>query len=275
MLTSAAWIVGAALLVVSAITVFQHKLLYMPSRATLPAYEAGGLVAWPGGNVGREQAGDPVRGLISVLPEGQATRGTAIVFHGNAGHAGHRQFYVAPFASSGFRTLLAEYPGYGPRSGEPREQVIVDDAVATIEQAYRQFGAPILIVGESLGAAVAAAAAAQTSASIAGLLLITPWDRLESIASHHYPWLPVKWMLRESHDSVEHLRRFDKPVTIVIAENDRVVPPRYGRALAGSLAGCNTLLTIDNAGHNDWPNHVDGAWWRGAINAAMGDSCKP
>jgi fermentation-respiration switch protein FrsA (DUF1100 family) len=87
---------------------------------------------------------------------------------------------------------------------------------------------PLLIIGESLGAGVAAAASVRHREAIAGLLLITPWDRLEHVASHHYPMLPVKWLLRDRYDSVGHLATIGRPVLVVVAGDDQIVPGRFG-----------------------------------------------
>lgn len=74
------------------------------------------------------------------------------------------------------------------------ESALVADAAATLAIARRQFRAAVL-AGESLGAAVAAAVA--NSAGV-DMLLITPWDRLESVARHHYRWLlPIGALLRD------------------------------------------------------------------------------
>ena len=135
------------------------------------------LAAWP--------SPAEFRGLVAE-PEGTA-RGTAIIFHGNAGHAGHRAFYVRTLTRLGLRVILAEYPGYGPRDGALGEHSLVADAQQTIELAHRRHGAPLLLIGESLGAGVLAAAVARTQDGVAGLLLITPWDRL---AEHRSPSLP-------------------------------------------------------------------------------------
>src|SRR5690606_10587359 len=97
--------------------------------------------------------------------------------------------------------------------------------------AAARFGKPLLVVGESLGAAVAASAAARAPDAASGLLLITPWDRLEHVGSHHYPWLPVRWLLRDRYDTVANLRHSTLPLVIVIAEHDEIVPARLGRAL--------------------------------------------
>jgi fermentation-respiration switch protein FrsA (DUF1100 family) len=256
--------VAMAALVIVAIVVFQHRLLYFPASATIAEMTRGGLAAWP-------ESGD-FRGLVSVSPGTGPTalRGTVLVFHGNAGHAGHRSFYVEPLSALGLRVVLAEYPGYGPRDGEVGEASLVADAERTIELAHRLHGSPLLVIGESLGAGVAAAAAGRQSDKVHALLVITPWDRLENVGSHHYPWLPVRWLLRDRYDTVKNLAAFRRPVTVVLAELDEIVPARFGLALFERLAQPKSLLVVPSAGHNDWPLRVDGAWWRTAIEPLLG-----
>ena len=256
------WIAVACLVVVAAMFMWQDRLLYFPARTTLERVASGGLRAWP--------SSQEFRGLVAEPPG--AVRGTAIVFHGNAGHVGHRAFYARALTPLGLRVILAEYPGYGPRTGMLGEASLVADAQETVALAHRQYGAPLLLMGESLGAAVAAAAAAQHPDLTAGLLLITPWDRLAHVGSHHYPWLPVKWMLRDEYDTLVHLAKFDRPVVVAVAERDSIVPARFGTALHAALGGPKHLVVITASDHNDWPDRVDAAWWRAAIDLALGEA---
>jgi alpha-beta hydrolase superfamily lysophospholipase len=249
----------ACLIGLAGVAMFQDRLLYFPAKAAVAEMVSGGLGAWP--------SAEDFRGLVAE-PAGVA-RGTAIVFHGNAGHAGHRAFYARALTGLGLRVILAEYPGYGPRGGEVGERHLVDDAEQSIVQAHRLHGAPLLVVGESLGAGVAAAAAARQRDKVAGLLLITPWDRLEHVAGHHYPWLPVSWLLRDRYDSAAHLASFGRPVLVAIAERDNIVPARFGRALYDALPEPRRLVVIEGAGHNDWPGRVDDAWWRKATSFVL------
>ncbi|WP_436303286.1 MULTISPECIES: alpha/beta hydrolase [unclassified Variovorax] len=249
----------ACLIGLAGVAMFQDRLLYFPAKATVADMVSGGLKAWP--------SAEDFRGLVAE-PAGVA-RGTAIVFHGNAGHAGHRAYYARALTGLGLRVILAEYPGYGPRGGEMGERHLVDDAEQSIVQAHRAHGAPLLVVGESLGAGVAAAAAARQRDKVAGLLLITPWDRLENVAGHHYPWLPVSWLLRDRYDSAAHLASFGRPVLVAIAERDNIVPARFGRALYDALPEPRRLVVIEAAGHNDWPGRVDDAWWRKATSFVL------
>jgi hypothetical protein len=159
---------------------FQDRLLYFPEKTAVADVVSKWLGAWP--------AADELRGLVAMPTA--PTRGTAIVFHGNAGHVGHRAYYAAVLTEFGLRVILAEYPGYGPRKGRLGERSLVDDAEQTVVRAHRLYGTPLLLVGESLGAGVAAAAGSRQRDKIAGMILLTPWDRLMSVAAYHFPWLP-------------------------------------------------------------------------------------
>lgn len=253
-------IVVVGLMFLALIFLRQDRMLYFPAPATVAAVVGDGLQAWP--------SAQDFRGLVAE-PAG-AVRGTAIVFHGNAGHVGDRGFYAQALVPLGYRVILAEYPGYGPRAGALGEASFVADAEQTVALAHRKYGGPLLLVGESLGAAVAAAAAAQRRELTAGLLLITPWDRLAHVGAHHYPWLPVKWMLRDEYDSQARLAGFDRPVVVVVAAEDSIVPSRFGRALHAALGGPKRLVVIEAADHNDWPARVDAGWWRSAVSFALG-----
>jgi len=256
------WIVVACLLLLGAIFIWQDRLLYFPALTTVERVAAGGLRAWP--------SSQDFRGLVAE-PTGDV-RGTVIVFHGNAGHVGDRLFYAHALTPLGLRVILAEYPGYGPRGGVLGEASLVADAEETIALAHRQYGGPMLLLGESLGAAVAAAAGARHRDLTAGLLLITPWDRLAHVGSHHYPWLPVKWMLRDDYDTLANLAAFDRPVVVAVAERDSIVPAHFGTALHAALGGPKLLVVIKASDHNDWPDRVDASWWRAAIAFALGQA---
>jgi uncharacterized protein len=260
LMATALAIVVACVFVLAAIFLAQDRLLYFPARASLERMAGDGLRAWP--------SAQDFRGLVAE-PAG-TVRGTAIVFHGNAGHAAHRDYYVRALLPLGFRVILAEYPGYGPRAGTPSESSLVADAGETVGLAHRQFAGPLFLVGESLGAAVAAAAAAAHPDQPSGLVLITPWDQLAHVGAYHYPWLPVRWLLRDEYNTAARLSGFDGPVVIAVAERDRIVPARFGVALYDSLRGPRHLLVIPGSDHNDWPDRVNASWWRDVIAKLVG-----
>lgn len=262
----------AFVLVMIGVAALQDRLLYYPELATvsetLAATGVKNARAWPSKEQFRGVLAEPL-GVV----RGVADSGTAIVFHGNAGHAGNRGEYIEVLSRKGFRVVLAEYPGYGARPGALGEVSLVADAVETIAKVRRQFGDPVFLVGESLGAGVASAAAGQvvgSGESIAGLLLITPWDALANVAAHHYPWLPVRWLLKDRYASVANLAGFFGPTVVVLAADDRIVPARFGDALYGALSGRKMRFSVAGADHNDWIVGVDDAWWQEVMKALLG-----
>ena len=250
---------GACALVLLLVWLLQERMLYYPESASVEQLSGRLLRAWP--------SVQDFRGLVAE--PAAAVRATAVVLHGNAGHVGDRAYYAQALAPLGLRVVLAEYPGYGPRPGQPGEESLVADAVETISQARREFGAPLLLVGESLGAGVAAAAAARQRDAVDALLLITPWDRLASVAAFHYPLLPVNALLRDRYESTQHLAAIGRPVAVVVAEHDSVVPSRFGKALFDGLGEPKRLFVVAASDHNDWLFQVDTDWWREVVDFAL------
>ena len=248
----------AVLLFTGGVLMLQDDFIYFPEKlpqaAILADARQHGVVPWP--------SEEKFRGVMRE-PSG-SVRGTVVLFHGNAGHAGQRDWYVGQLGALGLRVILAEYPGYGSRAGKLGETALVADAAETLSIVRRQFPGPLILAGESLGAGVAAAVAG--SAGVDAMLLITPWDRLESVARHHYPWLPVGALLRDRYDSIESLSRYDGRIAVVIAEQDSIVPPELGRRLFESLPKPKRLWVVPAADHNDWMARVDAAWWQSIVS---------
>lgn len=213
------------------------------------------------------------RGVLGPAPKGTA-KGTIIVFHGNAGSAADRVYYDEVFAPLGYRVLLAEYPGYGGRPGALGEASFVPDARETIRRAFGEFGAPVYLLGESLGCGVAAAAAGESPVPIAGMLLITPWDSLRAVAKEHFPWLPVRLFLKDKYDSIANLKAFTQRIAVVGAEKDDIVPLRRAEALHQSLSGPKKMWIVRGAGHNDWFDAVGPSWWEDVMGFVAGKENK-
>jgi hypothetical protein len=118
-------------------------------------------------------------------------------------------------------------------------------------------------LGESLGCGVAASVVKQTTTPIAGLILITPWDTLAAVAKSLFPFLPVKLVLTDQYDSIENLKKFQKNIAVVGAEQDEILPIKHARHLYENLPeGRKRLWVIRGAGHNDWPSYADASLWK-------------
>jgi pimeloyl-ACP methyl ester carboxylesterase len=244
----------------------QSKLIYLPTRYStadlVQAADQRALALWPAEDRG-------YRGLVTAGSGGG--RGTVVVFHGNAGSAVHRLHYVAALERLGFKVVLAEYPGYGAREGRPSERALVAEAKATIRLAERDFGGPLYLWGESLGSGVAAAAAGDASLPVEGLVLVTPFASLPEVAQSVYWFLPVKWLICEQYNNVENLRGFEKPVAVLVAGKDELIPRKQAQALYDSLATEKRMWVFEGAGHNTWPASPEEAWWREVADFTTGE----
>jgi pimeloyl-ACP methyl ester carboxylesterase len=78
--------------------------------------------------------------------------------------------------------------------------------------------------------------------------------------------------IKDNSDSITYLASFDRPVLVVVAERDSIVPAQLGKALYNALPGPKQLIVVIAAEHNDWISHVDDAWWQEAINILLAPS---
>jgi len=259
------------LLLTAMVFFMQRSMLYHPSRIGLTTEHASALnlTKWP------DDAA--YHGYLYEPPNSELT---IIVFHGNAGEAAHRHYYLTAFSHTHARILLAEYPGYGERAGKLSEKTLVDDAKTTIDLVSKAYpDEPVLVVGESMGAGVASAAVStaltQTEndhATVQGLILITPWDSLPNLAQHYFWYLPARWLVLDRYDSASNLQSFNAPIAVVVAEQDRIIPPKHANNLYNTITTKKKLFMLETAGHNNWIDFVDANWWDALLAFMLSNS---
>lgn len=234
---------GGHALICTAMFLKQREMLYFPERrdeAEMAIHaHAAGLLRW------NDALGIPI---------GWQTRdGTMdppiLIFHGNAGNILNRTFLIEKLRQSGIdaRIYLLDYPGYGSRDGSPTQNSLTEAAVA----ALRALPSPAVVLGESLGTGVTCQAVAKCPEKVHGIILLTPFDSMTNAAAQHYPWLPIRLLLRDSYDSVKALDGFQKPVAVIVGENDEITPPQSGKKLYQSLRGPAKFWSVPQAGHDE------------------------
>jgi len=160
--------------------------------------------------------------------------GIVVSFHGNGSrpepHAA--RFSAGLWRTVGWGLLAPAYRGYPGSTGQPSEKGLIRDGMATIAAAAeRAPGAPILVHGHSLGAAVAVAVAEQVRTL--GLYLEAPFDSMTHTVRLHVPLAP-SWLLRDTYRSDLRIRSGTTPVLIVQGRDDPVVPAKLALALAAA-----------------------------------------
>ena len=121
------------------------------------------------------------------------------------------------------------------------------------------------LVGESLGTGVATYLASTHTQSVAGLLLITPYNNLTAVAQHHNPVFPIRWMLWDRFPSDKFLRCYDGPAGFLLAGRDEVVPDQFGQALYDGYHGPKKLWQDGQSSHNDIYLRLSAEWWQEVV----------
>jgi pimeloyl-ACP methyl ester carboxylesterase len=200
------------------------------------------------------------RGLLAEPRIGDIA-GTVLYFHGNSGHVSHRAYAIKPLTSLGYRVVLAEYPGFGRRAGQPKVADAVLAAAADFDLARSTWNGPLFVLGESFGAGVAAQIVGMNKSEVSGAALFTPWNSLAGLVKEKMWYLPTRLMLRHKMDSYAALAEFKRPLAIVAAGKDKLIPPAHARLLARSLPG-SKLLELGDAQHSNWMEHFERSDWK-------------
>ena len=152
---------------------------------------------------------------------------------------------------------LLHYRGYGGSSGSPSEAAFIADALHLFDQVYSQHQ-NIVVVGRSIGTGVAVHVASMRSA--ARLVLVTPFDSLGDVAAWHYPYLPVRWLLRDKFDSGKYAPQVTAPTRIIAAADDEVVPRASTELLRTRFRNeLVSYVVVPACGHNtisDTPTYL-------------------
>jgi pimeloyl-ACP methyl ester carboxylesterase len=272
-----AWVLLIGYLVVVAMLAWlQRSLIYFPLReATVDPYQAGYVPGQVEAVSLRTDDGLTLSGWL-VLADGERAstadewagqlrsgRNVVLYFPGNAANRAYRVAEAAVLTNAGAHVLLFDYRGYGDNAGRPTEENLASDAQAVWKYATSaRYVAPdrIVLYGESLGGAVAVRLAAELSRSgtpPAGLILRSTFPSLAEAGAHHYPWLPVRWILVDRYPAVDQVREVASPVLQIHGTDDTIVPIRLARRLAAatpekSAEGfAKRFVELRGAGHND------------------------
>ena len=246
----------------------QTRLIYVGSSSPVSSanaaqyIERAGLIPWDHTTSG---ASGP-QGFVRPDFASPAPRGTIVFFHGNGEDAWDRALDVVGMTKRGFRVFLYEYPGYGSRPGRPSEATIVPDAQALIDSLAKAGYGPIYVWGHSLGTGPAAAVCADKALPIQGVVLVAPWDRIQSVASGMYPFLPVRFLMRDKYDSIANLQDFGHPVCVIRGDLDDVIPPARTLNLYAHLPEPKKMILMSGYGHGNWSYAPSESWWDDALN---------
>ncbi|HET9664080.1 MAG TPA: alpha/beta hydrolase [Burkholderiales bacterium] len=189
-------------------------------------------------------------------------RGTALIFHGNAGNISHRIDYLRMFNRLGYSSLIIDYRGYGRSTGSPSEEGTYRDGLAAWRHLTEQRGIPardIVLFGESLGGAVASWLAVRHAPR--ALVLASTFTSVPDLGAEIYWFLPVRLISRFNYDTLANLAQISAPVLVAHSRGDEIVPFAHGKRLYAAAHEPKRMLEL-SGGHNDGFIFVREEWVR-------------
>ena len=246
---------GAAALYRQAPEIAAGALLH-PARRT-------GLPPTPANCVDKEYsaAGVTLRGWHCAA-EGRR-RGTIVYLHGVADNRGSGVGAIRRFTPRGYDVVAYDSRAHGKSDGDActygfYEKVDLQRVLDTVSPG------PIVLVGTSLGAAVAIQAAAEDP-RVSGVVAAEVFSDLQSIASYRAPAVMWPHMIVEALEVAEQRGQFDiyavspevaarsvrVPVLVVHGEDDTETPDGHSVIVHAALAGPKKLVLVAGRGHNE------------------------
>jgi len=180
-----------------------------------------------------------------------------IYFGGNAEEVSWLASTAGLYA--GWSLLIVNYRGYGRSEGKPGEAELFADALQIYDYAAgRAQGGRVALMGRSLGSGVAVYLASQRP--VAGVILVSPYDSVESVARGIYPYLPIGLMLKHRFDSLSRAPGIRAPLLCLVASGDRVIPRPHSERLYAAWGGAKQWREIRPADHDSLAGEP--AYWQ-------------
>lgn len=228
----------AQLGVVLVLLALENRILYpgayWPSTRVAPSAELGAteLTLYTDDGVG-------IHAWWLVPPGWEPKHGAVLFSHGNGYHLAMGQGGAIPLWRDKLRpegqprpaVLAYDYPGYGKSQGRPSEAGCYAAAHAAYHWLIAQQVPPseIILVGESLGTAMATELAVQYPHRL--LVLVAPFTSIPDMAQRMVVFLPVRWLVRNQLDTRARIGQVLAPVLISHGDADSVVPFDMGQTL--------------------------------------------
>ncbi|MCP4700696.1 MAG: alpha/beta hydrolase [Gammaproteobacteria bacterium] len=185
-----------------------------------------------------------------VKADGAEKSPLLIYFGGNAEEVSGRLFSDRIYLK-GWSLLLVNYRGYGLSQGVPSEESFFKDALLIYDTFAGKDGVDgnkIVTMGRSVGTGVAVYLAAQRP--VKGLVLVSPYDSITSVAQNAYPYAPMPWLLKHPFDALSKAPAISAPMLALIAENDRIIPHPHSEKLLAAWGGPTVRQIIADTDHN-------------------------
>ncbi|NNC82304.1 MAG: alpha/beta fold hydrolase [Flavobacteriales bacterium] len=195
-------------------------------------------------------------GTIHALHiKSKESKGLILYFHGNTGNLQRWARVAEELTTYDHDVIVVDYRGFGKSHGRRTQELMYADAQRIYEYALKHVSELELVVyGRSLGSGLAVKVAADNDPS--KLVLETPYLNMIDVAFYHFPFLPVRFLLRFPFRSDKFIAEVDCPIWIFHGTRDRIVPYSSGLKLYELINEHveHNMITIPRGRHSNLSN---------------------
>jgi len=156
---------------------------------------------------------------------------TILFLHGNAGSLENRIHKINHLNNIKINFLIFAWRGFSGNKGNPTEKGLYEDALSAVKW-LKNNGInekDIILYGESLGTAIAIEIA--QNKDFAGIILESPFTSMVDAGKEKYPFLPVKFLLKDKYQSSAKIKNINSPILIMHGKVDKLVPFHMGKKM--------------------------------------------
>ncbi len=176
-----------------------------------------------------------------------------LYLHGNAGNLSHRYDQLHLFMFLGCAILIIDYRGYGRSEGKPSEVGLYLDGLAAWKHLVGERGfspGGVIMLGKSLGGAVACELASQEPIEPGGVILQAAFTSVPDMARRVMPIVPRSF-IRTQMNNLDKIERVTCPKLLIHGTADTVVPFGMSEQLFAAAAEPRQFHAVPGADHND------------------------
>jgi fermentation-respiration switch protein FrsA (DUF1100 family) len=194
---------------------------------------------------------------------GPKPKGVFVLYHGNGENLSSHYITMLWALPKGYDLFTFDYRGYGRSEGEPSPEGTVRDGEAAlrwVHQAYPQ--TPIIIVGQSLGGAIALRNAIDLKGEIPFRAVVIEgsfpsYRRIgQDVLTRAWFFWPFQWLahlaLSDRYAPDGEIGRISPiPMLVLHAEGDQTVPFKFGEEIFWQAGEPRELWKVPGTGHTD------------------------
>lgn len=188
-------------------------------------------------------------------------RGALVFLHGVADNRGGMGALALRFTGRGLDVVAYDSRAHGESGGDACTYGYWEKA--DLRKVLDSVPGPVVLLGGSLGAAVALQEAADDN-RVVGVVAAEVFSDLRTVARERAPWFLSEGMIRKAFAIAEERGRFrvdsvspvdaargiHVPVLLIHGAHDVDTPADHSRRVLAALAGPKELLLVEGAGHN-------------------------